>query len=248
MRRGCLSRRCFLPVADVRLIRISCGRRTGAAGVTRRWLMLWRSALRFDSAVVLALKSRPELAALTSFATLRQAGRVSGGCALRAPTSRLCSAPPQKSPLAGNACRAATVGSHAANTSKRAQSGITMRECVFVLIEETQRCPRGRWHPAGPGGCDFWGDEQRRPGVGARGALRCLTRRACLSVTSEASAASSRRDSRSSSAAESVRSADRPSMSARRAQPGATCRARPADKHDANAQRTATGRKQTKPG
>ena len=37
--------------------------------------MLWRSALRADSAVVLALKSRPELAALTSFATLKQAGR-----------------------------------------------------------------------------------------------------------------------------------------------------------------------------
>jgi hypothetical protein len=37
--------------------------------------MLWRSALRADCAVVLALKSRPELASLTAFATLRQAGR-----------------------------------------------------------------------------------------------------------------------------------------------------------------------------
>jgi hypothetical protein len=41
----------------------------------RRGLMLWRSALRADSAVVLALKSRPELASPTSFATLKQAGR-----------------------------------------------------------------------------------------------------------------------------------------------------------------------------
>ena len=37
--------------------------------------MLWRSTLRSDCAVVLALGSRPELAALTSFATLKHAGR-----------------------------------------------------------------------------------------------------------------------------------------------------------------------------
>jgi hypothetical protein len=37
--------------------------------------MLWRSALHADCAVVLALKSRPELASLTSFATLKHAGR-----------------------------------------------------------------------------------------------------------------------------------------------------------------------------
>ncbi len=207
--------------------------------------MLWRSALRADSAVVLALKSRPELASFAALTMLKQAGRVSGGCVLRTPTSRLRSASPQKSPPAGSACRAATVGVRMENTSKRAPAGITLRECVWVLIAEAQRFQRGRWHPAGPGGCDFWGDEQRRPGVGARSAPPQLTRRACLSVTSEASAASSRRDSRLSSAVQSVRSTDCPSMSARQARPGATCRARPADKHDANAPRTATGRKRS---
>ncbi len=55
------------------------------------------------------------------------------------------------------------------------------------------------------------------PWVGARSALPKLTRRACLSVVSAANEASSRRDPRASSTAESARSADRPSMSPRRA-------------------------------
>jgi hypothetical protein len=42
-----------------------------------------------------------------------------------------------------------------------------------------------------PGRGDFCGGEKRRPGVGARSALRCLTRRGCLSVESEANVASS---------------------------------------------------------
>ncbi len=41
-----------------------------------------------------------------------------------------------------------------------------------------------------PGGGDFCGDEKRRPGVGARSALRELTRRNCLSGVSAANAAS----------------------------------------------------------
>jgi len=43
---------------------------------------------------------------------------------------------------------------------------------------------------AAPGGGDFWGDEQRRTGVGARSAHPKLTRRVCLSVVSAANAAS----------------------------------------------------------
>jgi hypothetical protein len=43
---------------------------------------------------------------------------------------------------------------------------------------------------AAPGGGDFWGGEERRTGVGARSALRELTRRICLSAVSEANVAS----------------------------------------------------------
>jgi hypothetical protein len=41
-----------------------------------------------------------------------------------------------------------------------------------------------------PGGGDFWGDEQRRAGVGARSAPQQLTRRVCLSRANEVSVAS----------------------------------------------------------
>jgi len=42
-----------------------------------------------------------------------------------------------------------------------------------------------------PGRGDFWSDEQRRAGVGARSALRCLTRRGCSSAANAVSVASS---------------------------------------------------------
>jgi len=42
-----------------------------------------------------------------------------------------------------------------------------------------------------PAGGDLWSDEDRRTGVGARSALRRLTRRNCLSATNEVSEASS---------------------------------------------------------
>ena len=41
-----------------------------------------------------------------------------------------------------------------------------------------------------PGGGSFWGGEKRRARVGARSALRRLTRRNCLSAVSEANEAS----------------------------------------------------------
>jgi hypothetical protein len=50
-----------------------------------------------------------------------------------------------------------------------------------------------RWWPsrqAVPGRGDFWGGEERRPGVGARSALRNLTRRICPSAANEVSVAS----------------------------------------------------------
>jgi hypothetical protein len=41
------------------------------------------------------------------------------------------------------------------------------------------------------GGGDFWGDEKRRPGVGARSAHPQLTRRGCLNEANAVSAVSS---------------------------------------------------------
>src|SRR5205814_7110020 len=57
---------------------------------------------------------------------------------------------------------------------------------VFVANTTTGSTSR----QAVPGGGDFWGEEQRRAGLGARSALRQLTRRRCLSAVSEANVAS----------------------------------------------------------
>jgi len=55
------------------------------------------------------------------------------------------------------------------------QRGVCCRHATAVLERQ-----------AVPGGGDFWGDEKRRAGVGARSALRGLTRRNCLTAVSEA--------------------------------------------------------------
>ncbi len=108
--------------------------------------------------------------------------------------------------------------------------------------QRTKRLQRGRRRPVGSGGGDFWGDEQRRLGVGARSAHPKLTRRACLSVANEVSAASSRRDAEPSSTVESARSADPPSQIPRQAPPGDACRAALTYTRIADAQPAATGR------
>jgi hypothetical protein len=58
---------------------------------------------------------------------------------------------------------------------------------AFVLLHPREEPARR----AVPAGGDLWSDEDRRPGVGARSALRRLTRRNCLSATNEVSEASS---------------------------------------------------------
>jgi hypothetical protein len=58
---------------------------------------------------------------------------------------------------------------------------------VFVALEDN--CAGAR--RAVPGGGDFCGDEKRRPAVGARSALRRLTRRSCPNAESAANAVSS---------------------------------------------------------
>ena len=70
--------------------------------------------------------------------------------------------------------------------ARRGLSGHAFAGAV-VLRREREEPSR----QAAPGGGDLWSDEDRRPGVGARSALRGLTRHSCLSAVSKANAASS---------------------------------------------------------
>jgi hypothetical protein len=112
------------------------------------------------------LQPAAELAALTAFAALRQWRRVSSRSALaRAAASPvLLGAPQARRGLPGHAFAGAFVRLYAREEPAR--------QVV-------------------PAGGDLWSDEDRRTGVGARSALRRLTRRNCLSAVSEANAASS---------------------------------------------------------
>ena len=108
-----------------------------------------------------------KLATLTAFAALEQSRRVRRQCALRARPRALRSSAPQKSRAPGTACRAKPV----------------------VACGATNTASDAAWR-AVPARGDFWGDEQRSAGVGARSALRDLTRRDCPSETNAVSAAS----------------------------------------------------------
>ncbi len=66
--------------------------------------------------------------------------------------------------------------------------GASLREQFGGLRFEHQ--PRWPSRQAVPGRGDLWGGEEHRSGVGARSALRNLTRRTCLSAVSAANAAS----------------------------------------------------------
>ncbi len=107
-----------------------------------------------------------ELASLTSFVALKQWRRVSSRNALAraAPRPVLLGAPQARRSMPGHAFADA-----------------------FVVRMEGEEPSR----QAVPAGGDLWSDEDRWPGVGARSALRELTRRNCLSAVSKANAASS---------------------------------------------------------
>ena len=115
------------------------------------------------------LQPADELASLTSFVALKQCRRVSLRSALaRAAASPvLLGAPQARRGLSGHAF---------------ADTAVACSE--FNAREESLR-------QAVPAGGDLWSDEDRRLGVGARSALRDLTRRSCLSATNEVSEASS---------------------------------------------------------
>jgi hypothetical protein len=138
----------------------ACGQ---ARGASRR-----RSALRTDSPAVLGLVALPHNS-LRSLRSLRSNRRgkseVVARCA-RGPRALRSSAPPRR----------------AASLPARAFAE------ALVFPHEHRHGPTSR--QAVPGGGDFWGEEQRRAGLGARSALRKLTRRICLSAVSEAHVAS----------------------------------------------------------
>jgi hypothetical protein len=129
-------------------------------GASRR-----RSALRTDCPAVLGLVAPPHNS-LRSLRSLRSNRRgeseLMARCA-RGPRALRSSAPPR---------RAATCP-HA-----------PLLKSAVVLQNTTSRVPPSR--QAVPGGGDFWGEEQRRAGLGARSALHQLTRRICLNAASEA--------------------------------------------------------------
>ena len=81
--------------------------------------------------------------------------------------------------------------------------------------------PASTSRQAVPGRGDFCGDEEHSAGVGARSALRELTRRYCLNVAPAGREVSYRRDPGASTAVESDRRADRRSMSPWQVPPGA---------------------------
>ena len=89
--------------------------------------------------------------------------------------------------------------------------------------EKPQRCLSGRRHPVR---ANSGANEERRAEVGARSAHQYPTCRSCLNAANEVSAVSSAARPRSEhrSAVQSVRSADRHSMSPRRVAPAATRR------------------------
>jgi hypothetical protein len=215
--------------SGARYATVGAARQALRAGA-RRGLMLWRSPLRSDSAVVLALKSRPELASLTSFATLKHAGRsqfwmraarADFKTALLAATEIAPCGPLPVAPAAWQQWWPSVEiqpAVHRVCVPVADCASTAATDSILVFVAGNQKVPARQ---AVPGGGDFWGDEQRRLGVGARSALPKLTRGVCLSVTNEVSAASSPRDAKPSSAVESERSADRPSMSPRRVPPAA---------------------------
>jgi hypothetical protein len=82
--------------------------------------------------------------------------------------------------------RTACVPAHLLGAAQ-ARRGLPGHAFAVALRNEREEPSR----QAVPAGGDLWSDEDRRTGVGARSALRELTRRNCLSATNEVSEASS---------------------------------------------------------
>jgi hypothetical protein len=102
--------------------------------------------------------------------------------------------------------------------SARAFAEIWLARGLFGPPNTTSAASR----QAASGGGDFWGAEEHSPGVGARSALRELTRRACPNEANAVSVVSCATRPPGAHRRAVGRSTDRPSMSPRRAPLGAT--------------------------
>ena len=124
----------------------------------------------------------------------------------------------------------------------QARRGLPERAFADTLVLFAGRTTRGAARQAVPGGGDLCGDEKRRPGVGARSALRRLTRRGCLNGVSAANAVSSatrpQAEHRSGVGAQRRPPQHEPS-------PGTACRAALKPSESGRPRTAATGRKQT---
>ncbi len=120
-----------------------------------------------------------------------------------------------------------------------ARRDLPERAFADTLVLLAGKSTRGSARRAVPGGGDFCGDEKRRPGVGARSALRRLTRRSCLNGVSAANAVSS---------ATRPRAEHRSGVGAQRRPPqheplpGTACRAAPRPHKSGRTRKAATGR------
>ena len=140
----------------------------GAVGGTRRGLMMWRSALRADSAAMLATQGR-----------LRYRRRGAG----RAATSRLLAGP---SPAAPDFPLRRCASRRPINRPHRVPPAAQYHRAV------RRRIPQWCWQSRGwvCAGSDICGAEERKTHGRARSALQPLTRRDCLSVATAGRVAS----------------------------------------------------------
>jgi hypothetical protein len=76
-------------------------------------------------------------------------------------------------------------------SAPEARCSLPERAFAHTTVVFWSKTTTGAARQAVPGGGDFCGDEERKRSVGARSALRELTRRSCLSAVSEANEASS---------------------------------------------------------
>jgi hypothetical protein len=162
-------------------------------------------------------------------------GEVSLRSALRAPTSRLRSSPPQKSPPPGTARRAGTdwltltknqdTATARVEPMRPRENASRLSECLCPEVHH--RCSVAGATGRGPQGAISVAARSAALGSAREARFQNRLRPACLSVTNEVSEASSGRDPRASTAAESARSADRHSMSPLRAPARGACRAEP---------------------
>jgi len=151
-------------MADVRSVRGSARQRPVRAG---RGTSLRRSALRCDFPAMLGLAARR----ITRYVRCAHCARTNAASQRWMGAARAAASP-------------ALLGASEARPDLPERA---FAETLVVFAASTASAASRR---AVPGGGDFCGDEKRRTGVGARSALRYLTRRICSNAANEESVVS----------------------------------------------------------